>query len=50
MSYSIPYMWNLKRHDINELIYQTNGCWGGWTVGHVHTAILKLDDHQGPSV
>ena len=23
ISYNIPYMWNLKRNDTNELIYQT---------------------------
>ena len=36
--YDIPYMWNLKRNDTNELIYkterdrlrkQTYGCWVG---------------------
>ena len=23
ISYNIPYMWNLKRHDTNELVYKT---------------------------
>ena len=23
MSYDIPYMWNLRRNDTNELIYKT---------------------------
>lgn len=65
MSYDIPYMWNLKRNDTNELIKQPDfedqlmvvkgkgGCQrdsqGVWD-GHVHTAILKMDNQQGSTV
>ena len=64
ISYDIPYIWNLKRNDTNELIYKTEkethrlrkwtyGCLGrkdSWEVweGHVHTAMFKMDNQQGP--
>ena len=43
ISYDIPYMWNLKRNDTNELQLKkqkqthregTYGCWG-WGVGRI---------------
>ena len=67
--YDVPYMWNLKGTDINELTYKTEtyletserSLWllgrrmgerdnyGVWD-GHVHTAIFKMDNQQGPTV
>ena len=57
ISYDIPYTWNLKRKDTNELTKQkqthrlrkpTHGCWGEGIVkdfeGHVHTAKFKMDN------
>ena len=65
MLYNIPYMWNLKRNDTNELTYKTEGdsetqrrnLWllgikdsqGVWD-GHGHTALFKMDNQQGPAV
>ena len=61
ISYDIPHMWNPKGNHSNELIYKTNrpmdlenklnGCqrrdscrvWDG----HVHCAIIKIDNQQG---
>ena len=57
--YDIPYMWNLKINDTNELTYktethrlkkQTCGCQGVrrgivWE-GQVYTAIFKMDNQQ----
>lgn len=49
ISYDIPYMWNLKRNDADELAKQRDtdlDCWGKGQLrslnGHVHTAIFKL--------
>ena len=54
MSHDIPYMWNLKRNDTNELTKQkethrlrkpTHGCWGEGTVkdfGKVMYTLLYL--------
>ena len=63
--YDIPYMLNLKRIDTNELIYKTGktqrmNLWiqrekdegkrqEVWD-GHVHSAIFKMDNQQGPTV
>ena len=57
VSHDVPYKWNLKRKDTNELTKQkethrlrkaTHGCWGEGIVkdfeGHVHTAIFKMDN------
>ena len=63
--YDIPYMQNLRRNDTNELTEQRlrdlqNQCilpggrvegrdsWGVWD-GRVHTALLQMDDEQGPT-
>ena len=54
-------MWNLKRSNTNELTYKTERdsqtlimiTWGkeqGVWDGHVHTAIFKIDNQQGPAV
>ena len=60
IAYAIPYMWNLKRNDTNELNYKTHRL-REWTYGchmeriggrdsywvwcwHVHTSIFKMDN------
>ena len=62
-------MWNLKRNDTNELIYETETDsqtktmnfgyqWGrmegrdsqGVWDPHLHTAVFKMDNQQGPTV
>ena len=55
-------MWNLKRHDTNELTKQRltdlknkllaagGRASQGVLDGHVHPAILKMDNQQGPVV
>ena len=63
--YSIPYMGNLKRNDTSEFISETDSqrmnLWlpGGGEEGrdsqgvwdwHIHTAIFKMDNQQGPFV
>ena len=66
ISYDIPYVWNLKRNDANELLYkaetrthrlreQTYGYQRGRDSqgvwdGHVHTALFNIDNQQGPIV
>ena len=63
ISYVISYMWNPKENDTNELIKQRDSqtqktnlwVWRGslsqglWD-GHVHTAIFKMGNPQGPIV
>ena len=58
----IPYMWNLKRNDTNELTTQKDSenklLWlqhGGWESkglweAPVHTAILNMDNQQEPPI
>ena len=63
--YDIPYMQNLRRNDTNELTEQRlrdlqnqfilpggrvegRDSWGVWD-GRVHTALLQMDDEQGPT-
>ena len=61
--YDIPYVWNLKRNDTDELTYKTEtdsqtqktnlqlprgrDRQGVWD-GHGHTAIFKMGNQQGP--
>ena len=62
--YDIPYMWNLKRNDTNEITSKTErdsqtqrmnlwllGWRDGWGVwdGHVHIAVFKMDNQQEPT-
>ena len=62
--YDIPYMWNLKRNDTNEITSKTErdsqtqrmnlwllGWRDGWGVwdGHVHIAVFKTDNQQEPT-
>ena len=61
ISYDIPYMWNLKRNDTNELTFKTErdsqtqttnlrllggrNSEGVWE-DHVHTAVFKMDNQE----
>ena len=63
--YDIPYMQNLKRNDTNEnpmdrgawqaTVHGVTKCWTQlsdfhfWEI-HVHTAIYKMENQQGPTV
>ena len=67
ISYDVPFMWNLKRNDTNQLTCKiekdsqrmnlwlpggrTRGrdSWEVWS-GHVHAAVFKMDNQQGPTV
>ena len=60
----MPCMWNLKGNDTNEFNLQNrkrptdlenkHGYWGrdswGTGNGHVHIAIFKVDNQQGPTI
>ena len=65
MSSDIPYIWNLKRSDTNQLTKQNrltesenkfmftrrkDGGRDSKGVWDVHTAIFKMDNQQGPTV